>query len=191
MKYEEEKELIKNLSLNLAVEMTARTGDMWRYYTSERMDYIFSPSAYLQINKPWNGYRVKIKSTLPQELQAPRGSESITCDLNRTPEAISADICRRLLNSAMQFLHDAKIYTHQRRKEKNIINLRKKILAELLPNNSAYNDKFYTTTPKAKENKNGKNNLWADTDYSGQVKIEVVLKIKDARELIKHIKEKY
>lgn len=177
----EQNELMKNL----AVEMTARTGELWRAIIEERIGYLQSDSAYLYIVKVWNMQRIQIRASAP--CREHQSGQSITCDMTRHPEAIARDIEQRLLEHARQHLKGAKAYDLKKRKEEAEENLRRNLIKQYIPRSQYHNDKFYTNTPKRKS----KNNLWAHIEYDNEIKIEISLPIKEAIKLIKHLKENY
>ena len=85
---------IKNfpaLCKSLAVEMTARTGELWRTVEDENdWTHIQSPSACLSLRDDWRTHRLSIHATAPKGMREKTTGETITCDPARKPEAIAA-----------------------------------------------------------------------------------------------------
>jgi len=172
----------------LAVEMTASTGELWRVHSEDHRTAIYSPSAYLSL---YTGYgmrgRVEIRATAPREMREPTHGEKITCALDRTPEAIARDIITRLLPSAREHLTKSKAYDHQKRKEEATHNLKEKFLAKFLP----HEWRGHRATPahtNEYEEERAAPPISAHQYYDGTIEITTRLPIKEALQLIKHLK---
>lgn len=177
------------LAAPLAVEMTIITGELWRVRTETESTFlqIFSPSAYLSM---WTGYnirgRVQIKASEPQKMKSPRRGESITCALDRTPEAIARDICARLLPAARAHLEISKAYDLRERKEKNAKNLRENFIKKYLP------DEYHNYHSERQFHRRGDSKtLRAQLTYENKVEIKLNLDFIKALQLLKHLEENY
>ncbi len=160
--------------------MTARTIELWRVVeTPEQWAHIESPSACLQLRDDWRTHRLAIHATAPHKMREKTQGETITCDPGRTPEAIARDICARLLTHARAHLTESIIYDTEKTREKNIKNLREKMLKKYLPNES--NGKFYSE----KKADRYRQRVWAETSYDDLINIEANLPIGEALKLLK------
>jgi hypothetical protein len=105
-------EYIHNLTKILAVEMTARTGNIWRAnidpdrWTTQ----IYCDTAYIALStrdypKP---QRLKLWPTTSPGVNQRSSYDHITLDPKRQPAQIAADIARRLLPQAEKYLVECK-----------------------------------------------------------------------------------
>jgi hypothetical protein len=174
---------IKNfpaLCKSLAVEMTARTGELWRVIEdAERWTHIESPSACLQLRDDWRTHRLAIHATAPSRMREMTTGETITADPTRTPEAIARDICNRLLNHARAHLAESKAYDREKMLEANAKKLRESMIKRYCP--EQYNGKFAS----GKKADLYRERVWAELTYNNLVNIEINVTMGEALKLLK------
>jgi len=158
---------------NLAVEMTARTGELWRIVEHpDKWPHIESPTACLTVRESWKTKRIEIQATAPHGTREPHNGQTITCDPTRKPEAIARDIENRILAHARKHLQESIQFDLERTKDKNRINLRRELFKKWMPktdhNGDPYGEgiKIYFT-------------------YDGRAKLTLELSLKDALQLLK------
>lgn len=171
------------LCVSLAVEMTARTGELWRMIErGDNWPHIESPSACLSLRDDWMTHRLAIHATAPHGMREKTNGESITCDPKRTPEAIARDIEIRLLAHARAHLQESIQYDTQRRQEEAAANLRKNMIRRFTE--EEYNGKLY------KRSKDRARRMWIDiNNYDHSATIEIHLPFADALQLLKQIEK--
>jgi len=175
------------LSKKLAVEMTARTGELWRTeITDERNPHIYSQSAWLRLSESWKTRgRLIISASAPREMREAKNGESVTLDPSRPAAALAADIDRRLLQSAQTHLSESAAYDLKRRKTESAENLRRSLIKRFAPK-EGHNGKLY----KPASVKGRFTGLYVDIhDYDNTAAIEITLDLKDALKLLKHIEQ--
>lgn len=175
---------IKNfqaLCKNLAVEMTARTGELWRTVEdAEKWTHIESPTACLQLRDDWRTHRLAIHATAPHKMRELTNGETITADPHRTPEAIARDICARILDHARAHLAESIVYDREKMLEANAAHLRESIMSQFTQ--EKYNGKLY------KKSKDRNRLMWIEIgNYDNTATIEIHLPFADALRLAKHI----
>lgn len=172
----------EELAAPLAVELTIITGEIWRAFTSEQhQPQIISPSACFTLSQSWNAReRVTIKADAPKGTHTKTRGRSITCALDRKPEAIARDITARLLPHALEYFTESANYDKEKRKEEAAANLKENFIKQFT--DEKYNGKFY------KKSKDKDSRLWVDVcDYDNTAIIEIRLPFTKAVQLLKHI----
>jgi hypothetical protein len=146
-----ENEQLYELTKTLAVEMTARTGDLWRANIDpERWTtQIYTATAWITLSiyrthlKPT---RLKAWSSVPKGINPLSDKDVMSVDATRTPSAIAADIHRRLYAHAQEYLKDCSdaqaIQDTRNRKEQ----LKKNLLSRYLT--KGYYDNFHSENGK-------------------------------------------
>lgn len=173
---------IDQITKTLAVEMTARTGELWRATTDiNQWNRIESPSACLLLREDWRTRRLRIHASAPAKMREKTTGETITCDPNRTAEAIARDIENRLLQHARAHLVESIEWDAEQTREKNAQQLRGKMVKKHLPNEA--NGKFYSDSKADKY----RPRVWAELTYGKMVNIEVNLPLAEALQLLKQL----
>ena len=162
----------------LAVEMTVRTAELWRVVIHEERDPdIESASAYLHLHEHWRDKRLMIGASVPRGMREKRNSESITCNPDRKPETIAADICNRLLTHARAHLLESREYDQERRKEEAEKKLRLHFLRKYLPR-EYQSEKLCNSTSMRPAN------IYAHLTYDNLINLEITLPLKNALEIL-------
>lgn len=171
------------LCKNLAVEMTARTGELWRVIEyPDTWTHIQSPSACLSLRDDWRTHRLAIHATAPHKMREKTTGETITCNPGRTPEAIARDIESRLLAHARAHLAESIQYDREKILEANAAHLRESIMSQFTQ--EKYNGKLY------KKSHDRNRRMWIDIgNYDNTATIEIHLPFADALRLVKHIEK--
>lgn len=176
---------IKNfpdLCKSLAVEMTARTGEIWRTVEdAQNWTHIESPTACLSLRDDWRTHRLAIHATAPNATREKTTGETITCDPERRPEAIARDIETRLLAHARQHLAESKEYDRKRRQEAAEKNLRLSFLRKYLPREHQP-DKLCNADSMKRAN------IYAQLTYENLVELEITLPLKQALQILEILK---
>lgn len=173
---------IDHLTKILAVEMTARTGELWRaVIEADQWNHIESPTACLSLREDWRTHRLSIHATAPRQVREKTTGETITCDPGRTAEAIARDIESRILKHARTHLVESVQYDAEKTREKNAKNLREKMLRKFLPYES--NGKFYS----GKKADRYTERVWAETTYNNLINIEINLPLPEALKLLEQL----
>jgi hypothetical protein len=177
---------IKNfqaLCKNLAVEMTARTGELWRVMEyPEHWTHIESRTACLQLRDDWRTHRLAIHATAPANMREKTTGETITADPNRKAEAIARDIESRILTHARAHLAESKAYDTEKMHEEAAAHLRESIMSQFTQ--EKYNGKLY------KKSKDRNRRMWIEiVNYDNSATIEIHLPFADALRLAKHIEQ--
>jgi len=166
----------------LAVEMTARTGELWRAVIDpNNWNYITSPTACLSLREDWRTHRLTIHATAPKGTREKTNGESITCDPSRTAEAIARDICARLLPHARAHLIESMEYNTEKTLEANAKHLRESLIKKFCPFES--NGKFYS----GKKADKYRERVWAELTYDNLINIEINVPLKEALQLLKQL----
>lgn len=148
---------IKQISKVLAVEMTARTGELWRsrHKVGRYWSEIYSPSAWLMLSDGRNN-RLEIQSTRPQQMVWATTGEKITVDSSRTPEAIARDIENRLLKNARHVWSasrtETKIYNNKKNNTLATVHLFRKYISSKNINGTSAD--LHTKTARIRINEN-------------------------------------
>ena len=167
----------------LAVEMTARTGEIWRAVITDRFNHIESPSACLSLNEHWQNHRLTIHAAAPPEMKEPRIGETITADPKRTPEAIARDIENRILTHARAHLAESREYDAEQRRQEARRKLRNKMLMKYCPKEYQH-EKFCTITGS----QSGYiERVYAHPTYDNLINIEINLPLPEALKLLKQL----
>jgi hypothetical protein len=166
----------------LAVEMTARTGELWRAVINDHITHIESESACLSLSDHWKTQRLTIHATAPQGMREPRTGETITADPQRKPEAIAADICSRILTHAREHLAESKGYDAQQARVRNAKQLRARMIQKYLPT-EYQNEKFCSSKDAGKY----KQRVYAHVTYENLINIEVTLPLPEALKLLEQL----
>lgn len=175
------KEDINQVARTLAVEMTARTGELWRAMIRPNHNpQIESPTACLCVSYHWRTGRLDIHAGSPPEMLERKTGETITCNPERKPEAIAADICARLLTHAREHLRESAEYDRQRRQEEAEKILRLNFLRKYLPSE-------YQHEKLCNSNHRGPANIYASLTYDNEVKLEITLPLREALKVLKQI----
>jgi len=171
------------LCKSLAVEMTARTGELWRVVENpERWTHIESPSACLQLRDDWRTHRLAIHATAPGRMREKTTGETITCDPTRTPEAIARDIESRILQHARAHLAESIQYDTEKTHEEAAAHLRESIMSQFTQ--EKYNGKLY------KKSKDRNRRMWIEIcNYDNTATVEIHLPFAEALRLVKHIEK--
>ena len=167
----------------IAVEMTVRTGELWRVIEHpEKWTHIESPSACLQLREAWRTHRLEIHATAPHGIREKTLGETITADPNRQPETIARDICARILDHARAHLTESHAWHTQKTHEEAAANLRKSLIKRFTE--EEYNGKLY------KRSKDRNRRLWVDVNnYDHTATIEIHLPFAEALRLLKEIQK--
>lgn len=174
---------IETIAKHLAVEMTARTGELWRaVITEERHPQIMSQGACLNLSEDWRTHRLRIHATAPHDIRERTTGETITADPKRSYEAIARDIENRILAHAREHLAESRQYDEQRRQEEAAAHLRKSIMQQFAE--EEYNGKLH------KSSKDHNRQMWIEiTNYNNSATIQIHLPFADALKLVKHIQK--
>lgn len=182
----------QDLSLNtlaghLAVELTIITGETWRARIdpseSHQRPHIDSPSATLYLSQEWNTNRLSVRASAPEGMREMKTGEKITCNPERTPEAIARDINSRLINHARAHLIESAAYDLQKRKEAARKNIIRNLIMKYLP--KEYQDQKWCTN---KESPTAyKERIYAETTYDDLIHIEINLELPAALKLLKQL----
>jgi hypothetical protein len=145
-----EKPNLDELTKTLAVEMTASTGELWRARIEpERWStQIYCETAVISLGI--DGYKapyfVKAWAGTPAGITALRSENVVRCNSNRTPAAIAADLNRRLVDEAKDYLIRCKQSQAENDREERRENLIKNLLSKYLCRNRC--DTFYSADNK-------------------------------------------
>lgn len=170
---------LDQLSKILAVEMTARTGDLWRAIIDpERDPQIESSTACLSLSETWDTHRLRITPSAPHGTRECRVNDSITCDPKRAAEAIARDICARILPQAIKHLAESIEYDRAQKQKDAAEKLRKNLLKRFTP--KEYHEGRLT---------DGKG-LWTRMTYENKVQIEITVSLPEAMQILKFLKER-
>jgi len=173
---------INQFAKTLAVEMTARTAELWRAVIEpERNPNIQSPSACLHLNEHWHSHRLTVSASVPHGMREMKSGETITCDPNRKPEAIAADICNRILPHARAHLIESAEYDRERRQKEAEKNLRLHFLKKYLPREYQTDKLCNSTSMKAA-------NIYAHLTYDNLVNLEITLSLREALQILELLK---
>lgn len=172
---------IDQMTKILAVEMTARTGELWRAMIDpDHWNHIQSDTACLSLREDWRTHRLAIHATAPDKMREKTTGESITCDPTRTAEAIARDIETRLLAHARAHLIESKEWDAEQTRQKNASALRGRMIKKYLPN-EYQNDKYCTDADRYQER------VYAHPTYDNLINIEINLPLPEALKLLKQL----
>lgn len=174
---------IDQLTKILAVEMTARTGELWRaVLDADHWNHIESPTACLSLREDWRSHRLSIHATTPGKMRQRTTGETITCDPGRKAEAIARDIESRILAHARAHLIQSREYDAEQTREKNAEKLRGKMIQKYLP--QEYQSGKYCSRKEASPYKQ---RVYAQPTYENLINIEVNLPLPEALKLLKQL----
>ena len=179
----------ETLAAPLALELTILTGELWRSSQEPGSVWtnIISPSACLTMR---TGYdiknRVEIRATAPRQIKSRSTGESITCSLDRSPEAIARDIINRLLPAARAYLTDSIQYDHEKRKETAITKTRERFIKKYLPEEW----RNYSNEPATFHRARDWKSIRAQLTYENKVEIKINVDFMKALEILKYLQEK-
>jgi hypothetical protein len=172
---------LDQLTKILAVEMTARTFELWRAVITENCNHLESPSACLSLSDHWHTHRLIVCACTPAGMLQSRTGESITCDPARKPEAIAADICTRILPDAKSHLKQCVDYDKKRRQEEAEKKLRLNFLKKYLPR-EYQREKLCNDSPH-------RSNVFAHITYENLINIEATVTLKQALKILQFIQD--
>lgn len=167
----------------IAVEMTIRTGELWRVIEHpDRWTHIESATACLSLRDDWRTHRLAIHATAPHGVQEKTTGETITANPNRQPEAIARDICARILDHARAHLIESHAWHTKKTHEEAAAHLRESIMRRFA--NEKYNGKLY------RKSKDRNRRMWIDVNnYDHTATIEIHLPYTEALRLLKEIEK--
>ena len=177
---------LESMCKSLAVEMTARTGELWRaIFHEDRNPQIQSASACLTLSEDWRTHRLNIHACAPHTMREKTTGETITADPKRTAEAMARDIESRILKHARAHLAESIQYDYERRQEEAAAHLRESLMKRFAP--EKYNGKLYTQRTRDHDRR-----MWIDIiNYDNSAKLEIHLPFAEALKLVKLIKGEY
>jgi len=175
---------IKNfptLCRNLAVEMTARTGELWQTIEHpERWTHIESQTACLTLRDDWRTHRLVIHATAPHKMKEKTTGESTTCNPSRTVEDIAKDICNRILKHAREHLKESIQWDAEQTRQANKRKLTNKFISGYLP-------KEYQTGCFCTDKDRSGERIKAKLTYDNLINIEINLPLPEALKLLKQL----
>lgn len=168
---------LDQFSKSLAVEMTVRTGELWRAVIDpERNPQIESSCACLYLSEDWQTHRVRFMPSAPRGTKETRNEDRITCDPGRSMAAIARDVCARILPQAVEHLTQSREYDRQRRKVEAEENTRLRLLSKYMPKRDHRGDPY-----------DGEG-MTAHITYDKQIELTIRLPIAEALKICKIIK---
>lgn len=175
---------INQVARNLAVEMTARTGELWRaLIKAEDNPALQSPTAFFQLSEHWNTHRLTIHACAPHTIRERTTGETITADPERKPEAIAADICSRILAHAREHMLESIAYDQERKQKEAEKQLRLHFLKKYLP-------REYQSEKLCNSDNRGPANIFAHITYDNLINLEITLPLRDILAVLKFLQER-
>ena len=146
-----EKPDLAQLTITLAVEMTASTGELWRAdIDPERWsNHIHTDDAYISLSIDGYSapYHLKAWATTPRGITSLIDHEVISMSIDRQPTSLAADIKRRLLPHAKEYLIECKQHQDRIDQQTRKENLIRKALSKYL-RYVDWNKSFYSANDK-------------------------------------------
>ena len=137
---------LEKLTKVLAVEMTASTGELWRAAidADSWVTQIYSPTAYISLKlEEWRQpHKLTAWASTPKGIAHLSDDGQMSCNPERQPEAIAADITRRLVAHARAYLVKCKASQDEHDKAERKKQLIKNLIGRYLTNNGR--DVFYS-----------------------------------------------
>jgi len=166
------------------LSMTIATLELWRaVIVDERDPHIQSESACLWLHEDWRSHRLQIYAAAPAGIQERSSKDPITCDPDRSREAIARDICSRLLSHARQHLKESIEYDRERKQKEAEKNLRLHFLRKYLPR-EYQSEKLCNSTSMRMAN------IFAHITYDNLINLEITISLKDALAILEFIQKR-
>jgi len=171
------------ITKTLAVEMTARTGELWRAVINDSINALQSETAYMSLSEDWRTHRLRVHAYAPHTIRERTTGETITADPGRKPEAIAADICSRILQHAREHMTESIEYDRERKQKEAEKQLRLHFLKKYLP-------REHQSEKLCNSDHHGPANIFAHITYDNLINLEITLPLRDILAVLEFLKER-